>query len=63
MTDDKRWNFWQSWTLEELARAQNVQPIADSRALFGTWPGEKNDGFEAAIEELRHSDTKIDGKS
>ena len=63
MIDDERWTFWESRTLEELARAQNVQPIADARALFGTWPGEENDGFEAAIEELRHPDTKKDGKS
>ena len=55
--------FWESRTLEELARSQNVQPIEDVRALFGTWPGEKNDGFETAIEELRHPDTKKDGKS
>ena len=61
--DDERWTFWESRTLEELARSQNVQPIADVRALFCTWPGEENDEFEAAIEELRHSDTKIDGKS
>ncbi len=63
LINDERWDFWESRTLEELARAQNVKPIADVRALFGTWPGEINDGFEAAIEELRHSDTKIDGKS
>lgn len=47
-------NFWESPTLEELARAQNVQPITDVQALFGTWPGEENDGFEAAVDELRH---------
>ena len=46
--------FWESPTLEELARSQNVQPMADVRALFGTWPGEENDGFETAIDELRH---------
>ena len=63
MIDDERWNFWESRTLEELARSQNVQPIADARALFGTWPGEENDEFEAAIEELRQPDTKKDVKS
>lgn len=47
-------NFWKSLTLEELARAQNVQPVADVQALFGTWPGEESDGFEAAVDELRH---------
>ena len=47
-------DFWQSPTLEELAQAQNVQPMVDVRLLFGTWPGEQNDGFEEAIDELRH---------
>ncbi|MFH0983400.1 MAG: hypothetical protein V2A79_17925 [Planctomycetota bacterium] len=47
-------DFWDSPTLEELARSQDVQPMADVRALFGTWPGEDDDGFEAAIDELRH---------
>jgi hypothetical protein len=46
--------FWESPTLGELARSQNVKPIADVRAIFGTWPGEADDGFEAAVEELRH---------
>ena len=63
MIDNERLTFWESLTLEELARSQNVQPIADVRALFGTWPGEENDEFEAAIEELRHPHTKKDGKS
>lgn len=47
-------DFWQSPTLEELAQAQGVSPIADVRVLFGTWPGEPDDGFEALIDELRH---------
>ena len=46
--------FWESPTLDELAQSQNVRPMADVRALFGTWPGEVNDGFEEAIDELRH---------
>jgi len=45
-------NFWESPTLNELAQAQNVTPIVDVRALFGTWPGEKDDGFEETIDEL-----------
>ena len=48
-------DFWESPTLDELAQAQNVRPLVDVRALFGTWPGEMNDGFEEAIDELRHS--------
>ena len=54
--------FWESPSLEELTHSQNVQPMVDVRSLFGTWPGEEDDGFEAAIEELRHSDTKNDGR-
>lgn len=54
--------FWESPTLEELARLQNVQPMTDVRVLFGTWPGEENDEFEAAIDALRHLDAKKDGK-
>ena len=47
-------SFWESPSLEDLAHSQNVQPVADIRALFGTWPDEEDDGFEAAIDELRH---------
>ena len=54
-------DFWDSPTLDELAQAQNVRPMMNVRALFGTWPGEMNDGFEEAIDELRHSHVrKID---
>lgn len=48
-------NFWESPSLDELAQAQNVGPMMDIRVLFGTWPGEMDDGFEEAIDELRHS--------
>jgi len=48
-------DFWESPTLEELALCQNVKPLDDVRVLFGTWPGEIDDGFEEAIDELRHS--------
>ena len=46
--------FWESPTLEELARFQNVKFMTDVSALFGTWPGEEDDGFEEMIDELRH---------
>ena len=46
-------DFWTSPTLDELAKAQNVGPL-DTAALRGTWPGEDDDGFEEAIDELRH---------
>jgi len=48
-------SFWESPTLDQLAQAQNVQPMADVRALFGTWPGEIGDGFEQEVDDLRHS--------
>lgn len=48
-------DFWESPSLDELAQAQNVGPMVDIRALFGTWPGEMDDDFEEAIDELRHS--------
>ena len=41
-------------TSDELARAQNVQPMTDLQALFGTWLGHEDDGFEGTIDELRH---------
>jgi hypothetical protein len=56
-------DFWESPTLEELAQAQNVQSMADVRVLFGTWPGEEDDGFEESIDELRHQGTAGGGLS
>ena len=41
--------------LDELAESQHVHQLADIRAIFGTWPGDDDDGFEEAINELRHS--------
>lgn len=55
-------DFWESPSLDELAESQNVKPMADVRALFGTWPGEEDDGFEALIDELRHPSTAGDGQ-
>lgn len=46
-------DFWTSPTLDELAKAQNVGPL-DVSAIFGKWPGDADDGFEADIDELRH---------
>ena len=46
-------DFWQSPTIEELAASQGVNPIADVHALFDTWPGEDDDGFEDSIHKLR----------
>jgi len=46
-------DFFKSTTLDKLALAQNVKPIPDVTILFGSWPGEMDDGFEDAIDELR----------
>ena len=55
-------DFWTSPTLDDLAKAQNVGPL-DADALFGTWPGDDDDGFEEAIDELRRSGLKKDVQS
>lgn len=52
--------FWESPTLAELARSQNVEPMADVQPMFGTWPGQENDGFEAEIDALRHPGAETD---
>lgn len=51
-------DFWESPTLEELARRQGVKPMTDVRKLYGTWPGDPDDGFEEAINALRRFDRK-----
>ena len=48
-------DFWKSYTLDELAQMQKVKPVTDVRKIVGTWPGEVDDGFESAIDELRHN--------
>ena len=57
------WNFWESPMLDELARSQNVQVMRNAQGLLGTWPGEVDDGFEAAIEALRHSTPERSGQT
>ncbi len=49
----------ESPTLEELAQAQNVKPMMDVSALFGTWPGEVDDGFEESIDEMRRDEARV----
>ncbi len=53
-------DFWDSPTLEKLARSQDVRPMVDVRAIFGTWPGEVDDRFESAVDQLRHSTVNPD---
>ena len=50
-------------TVEDLARLQNVGPIEDVSVLYGTWPGELDDGFEEAIDQLRHGVVNKDSKN
>lgn len=49
-------DFWESQSIEDLARAQQVEPMANVTSIFGTWPGEEGDGFEIEIDSLRHMD-------
>jgi len=50
------YSFWDSPDLDTLLRSQNVEPLSDIRELYGTWPGDESDDFEAEIDALRHSD-------
>jgi len=54
--------FWHSPTIEELAEMQRVGPLRDVRAFFGTWSGDKDDGFEEDIERLRQSNLVAGGE-
>jgi hypothetical protein len=47
-------SFWESPTLDELAQAQNVEPVTDVKILLGGWPGDPDDGFEDEILRIRH---------
>jgi hypothetical protein len=49
-------DFWQAPSLDDLAQAQGVQPMSDITKLFGTWPGDPDDGFEKIVNELRKRD-------
>lgn len=56
-------DFWESPSLEELAKAQGVKPMKDASEIIGTWPGEVDDGFEEWIDELRHPGRKGSDRS
>lgn len=43
-------------TIDELAKNQNVKSVDNIKEIFGTWPGENEDGFEESVTELRHHD-------
>lgn len=40
-------------TLDDLASTQGVSPLEDMSTIVGTWPGEVDDGFEQAVDDLR----------
>jgi hypothetical protein len=46
-------DFWQALSLDELAESQAAVPLQDVSVLFGTWPGDMDDGFEELIRHLR----------
>lgn len=52
-TGSTAYDFWTFKTIDELARQQRVQPVDNIEALYGTWPGETDDGFEQFVEDLR----------
>lgn len=51
---DQTHGFWEKPSLPALAEAQGVRPVQAIRSLYGTWPGEVDDGFEELIDDLRH---------
>lgn len=46
-------DFWQSPNLDQLVELQGARPLADITSLFGTWPGDPDDGFEEAVHTRR----------
>jgi hypothetical protein len=46
-------DFWQALSLNELAESQAAVPLQDVSVLFGTWPGDIENGFEELIRNLR----------
>lgn len=46
-------DFWMSWSLDELAKEQGVKPIDQVEVLFDIWPGDMNDDFEKEIRKMR----------
>jgi len=47
------YDFWKSYSLDELAQMQGVHTVTDITTLYGTWTGESNDGFKQFIQDLR----------
>ncbi len=47
-------DFRAEMTLEELVSSQHVSPITEIDSLFGTWPGQDDDGFEESVRSIRY---------
>ncbi len=60
-------SYWENLALEELIQRDNVKPLERVEDLFGTWPGDEDDGFEEAIANHRghrnNSETTDDADS
>ena len=47
-------DFWSGYTLEELAKMQNVRPVERLEDIMGGWPVEElQDGFEEELARWR----------
>ncbi len=56
--------FYRGYTVEELARAQGVQPVERFETLLGGWPSDElNDGFEDAVAEWRGQNLDAKGRA
>lgn len=53
-------DFWQTWSLEDLARRQGVV-FKEGEEILGGWPeDELNDGFENAVVRWREAELEQD---
>jgi hypothetical protein len=55
-------DFWQAPSLDDLAQIQGVQPMPDIKELFGTWPGDPDDGFEKIVNDLRKRNVPMESR-
>jgi hypothetical protein len=51
---DQELDFRAELTFEELVSSQHVSLMMEVDSLFGTWPGQDDDGFEESVRSLRH---------
>jgi hypothetical protein len=53
-------DFWASLSIDDLAQNQAIMPLQDVTVLYGTWPGEIDDGFEDLISDLRKQNVAVE---